>query len=248
MISSSALRIGILEFKLYLREPSAFFFTLIFPLLLMMLFGSIWGNDPFPGETFGYIDFSTASFIGIVILTTGVMNLTINISSYRDKGILRRFRATPISSLTFLMAESGALLVISIMGVILLLAAGFLVFGLQFRCVPLEFLAAFLLSSVALLGLGFIPASVSPSARSGSVIANSLFFPMLFLSGGAIPRQMLPSFLRAVSEVFPLTHAIRLMRNVWLGEHIGQNPVEVGVLVLTIATGAVFAARLFRWD
>ena len=98
------MRLAALELRLYLREPSAFFFTLIFPLLLMLLFGSIWGNDPFPEQTFGYIDYSTSAFIGIVILTAGIMNLTVSIASYREKGILRRFMAAPISPLIFLAA------------------------------------------------------------------------------------------------------------------------------------------------
>ncbi len=61
----------------------------------MLLFGSIWGNDPFPGAEYGYIDAFTSAFIGIVILTAGTMDLTINIATYREKGILKRFRATP---------------------------------------------------------------------------------------------------------------------------------------------------------
>jgi len=245
---SSTLRLAALELRLYLREPSAFFFTLIFPLLLMMLFGSIWGNDPFPEQTFGYIDYSTSAFIGIVILTAGIMNLTVSIASYREKGILRRFMAAPISPLIFLAAEMMAILVVSIMGVVLLLAAGVLIFGMNFWGNALEALAAFLLACGAVAGLGFVPASLAPSARSGTVIANILYFPMLFLSGAALPRDMLPEFLKTVSEVFPLTHAIRLMRGVWLGDHLADFPVEIAVLAGFVVAGGFFAARLFRWD
>ena len=245
---SRSFLLGKMEFILYLREPSAFFFTLIFPLMLMMLFGSIWGNQPFPEQFFGYIDYSASSFIGMVILTTGIMNLTVNIASYREKGILRRFMATPVSPVSFLMAEMGAILVITVMGVVLLILAGVLFFSMHFWGNPLEAVVAFLLGCGALAGLGFIPASLAPSARSGMVIANLLYFPMLFLSGAALPQDMLPGALRAVSQAFPLTHAIRLLRGVWLGDHLLEYPLEIAVLLGTLAAGAFFAARMFRWD
>lgn len=245
---SSVYSIGVMELKLYLREPSAFFFTLIFPLLLMLLFGSIWGNDPFPEQFFGYIDYSAASFIGIVILTTGIMNLTVNIASYREKGILRRFMATPLSPVSFLMAEMGAILVITAMGVVLLLVTGVLFFGMHFWGSVVEALIAFLLGCGAMAGLGFIPASLAPSARSGAVTANIIFFPMLFLSGAALPQDMLPGALRTLAQAFPLTHAIKLLRGVWLGDRLLEYPVEIAVLTGTLLAGAFFAARLFRWD
>ncbi len=237
-----------LELKLYLREPSAFFFTVIFPLLLMLLFGSIWGNDPFPGAEYGYIDAFTSAFIGIVILTAGTMDLTINIATYREKGILKRFRATPVSPVSFLAAEMLSILVISMMGVLLLLLAGVLLFDMQFRGNLLEGFAAFLLSCCGIAGMGFIPASLARTARSGTVISNCLYFPMLFLSGAALPRQMLPDFLKTVSEAFPLTHAIRLMQGIWLGDGILEYKTEMVVLGAMLVAGAFFAGKLFRWD
>ncbi|OPL19845.1 MAG: hypothetical protein AVO35_02405 [Candidatus Aegiribacteria sp. MLS_C] len=243
-----AWKLGSVELKLYLREPSAFFFTLVFPLLLMLLFGSIWGNQPFPEQFFGYIDYSAAAFIGIVILTTGIMNLTVNIASYREKGILRRFMATPLTPVSFLMAEMGSILVITSMGVALLLLAGLVIFGMHFWGSPLEAAVAFLLGCGAMAGLGFIPASLAPSARSGAVIANIMYFPMLFLSGAALPQDILPDALRTVAEAFPLTHSIRLLRGIWLGGRLAEYPVEIAVLAGTLLAGAFFASRMFRWD
>lgn len=245
---SKTLKLCALELKLYLREPSAFFFTVVFPLLLMLLFGSIWGNDPFPGETFGYIDAFTSSFIGIVILTAATMNLTINLSTYREKGILKRFRATPVSPVSFLAGEFLAILAISLLGVFLLLIAGVVLFNMHFRGNILEGVAAFLISSFGIAGLGFIPASLARSARSGTVISNSLYFPMLFLSGAALPRQMLPGFLKTASEILPLTHAIRMMQGIWLGESLWNFKVEIAVLGGILLAGTFVATRLFRWD
>ncbi len=244
----AAVRIARMELRLYLREPSAFFFTLVFPLLLMLLFGSIWGNEPFPDQHFGYIDFATPAFIGIVLLTAGIMNLVISVAVYREKGILRRFRATPVRPVAFLAGQMATMLIVTSLGVVLLLLAGVLVFDLHLWGNPLELFVAFLLTCAAIAGLGFVPASLAPNARTGTVIANVLYFPMLFLSGAALPRQMLPDFLLGVSEVFPLTHGIRLMQELWLGGSLGDDLVEPAVLLAFALAGGVVAARTFRWD
>jgi ABC-2 type transport system permease protein len=236
------------EFMLYLREPSGFFFTLIFPLLMMMLFGSIWGNEPFPGENFGYIDFSVPAFIGMVIATSGIMGLTTSMAAYREKGILRRFKASPVSPMIVLAAELSSLFLITIAGIILLLAAGVLVFGMHFFGNAALVTAAFILSSLSISALGFIPASLAPTARSGMITANVMYFPMLFLSGAALPRQMLPGFLKSFSQILPLTHAIELLQGLWLGGHLWEYPVQLAVLFFTAAAGFTVAIRFFRWE
>lgn len=245
---SPVLQLVATEFRLYVREPSAFFFTLIFPLLLMLLFGSIWGNDPFPGETFGYIDAFTSSFIGLVVLTSGIMHLTVNIAAYREKGILKRFKATPVSPVSLLSAQLIVLLAISALGVILLLVAGVFVFGMHFWGSVPEAIAAFILGCLGIAGLGFIPASLVRTTRSGTVTANFIYFPMMFLSGAALPRQMLPDFLKTVSNCLPLTHMIELLRGIWLGESITAFPVEISVLAGTALIGGFVSAKFFRWD
>ena len=180
--------------------------------------------------------------------TAATMNLTINLSTYREKGILKRFRATPVSPVSFLAGEFLAILAISLLGVFLLLIAGVVLFNMHFRGNILEGVAAFLISSFGIAGLGFIPASLARSARSGTVISNSLYFPMLFLSGAALPRQMLPGFLKTASEILPLTHAIRMMQGIWLGESLWNFKVEIAVLGGILLAGTFVATRLFRWD
>ncbi len=241
-------KLTLMEFILYLREPSGFFFTLIFPLLLMMLFGSIWGNEPFPGQNFGYIDFAVPAFIGMVIVTTGIMGLTTSIAAYREKGILRRFKSAPISPLLVLIAELSALFIITVMGMLLLLAAGIIVFGMHFYGSIPEVLVAFVLSTLSISALGFIPASLAPTARSGMIIANVMYFPMLFLSGAALPREMLPPFLKTFSQILPLTHVIELLQGLWLGGHLWDYPLQITVLCGVTIAGFVIAARYFRWE
>jgi ABC-2 type transport system permease protein len=184
----------------------------------------------------------------MVILTTGIMDLPTSIAAYREKGILRRFKSAPISPLLILTAELSSLFIITIMGMLLLLAAGVIVFGMHFYGSIPEVLLAFVLSTLSISALGFIPASLAPTARSGMLIANFMYFPMLFLSGAALPREMLPPFLKTFSEILPLTHAIELLQGLWLGGHLWDYPIQLAVLVSVMIIGFIIAAKFFRWE
>ena len=92
--------------KLYLREPLGAFFTLLFPPLVLVLFGFIYGNDPIPmlGNR-GSMDVSVPAYIGMIVGTVGLVSVPIATSAAREKGVLRRFRAAPVRPLTYLAAD-----------------------------------------------------------------------------------------------------------------------------------------------
>ena len=88
----------LMQFRLFLREPSAFFFSLAFPSLLLILFGLIFGNAPSAlyGNNFGNVDASVPAYAGIVIGTVALLSIPIDTASNREIGVLRRLRATPL--------------------------------------------------------------------------------------------------------------------------------------------------------
>src|SRR5512136_2231618 len=101
----SLLKMTWVEAKLFLREPIGAFFTLAFPLMMLFLFGSMYGNKPVPefgGR--GTIDISVPAYTAMIIATTGLMGLTITMAAYRENGVLRRLRTTPVSPLVILTA------------------------------------------------------------------------------------------------------------------------------------------------
>ncbi|TFH36448.1 MAG: ABC transporter permease, partial [Anaerolineales bacterium] len=95
-----------ITFKLYIREPIAAFFTLAFPTMLVLLFGAIWGNDPSPlfgGR--GSMDVSLPAYSGLIVGTIGLMQVPITTAGYREQGILRRFRVTPLRPWVYIVAD-----------------------------------------------------------------------------------------------------------------------------------------------
>ncbi len=106
-----------MEIKLFLREPIGAFFTLIFPLMMLFLFGSIYGNEPseyFNG--YGSVDISVPAYTAMIVATTGLMGLTITVASYRENGVLRRLRTTPINPLMILFAQVVVLFFMTLIG------------------------------------------------------------------------------------------------------------------------------------
>jgi ABC-2 type transport system permease protein len=237
------------EIKLFLREPVGAFFTLAFPLMMLFLFGTIYGNEPtalFNG--YGSIDVSIPAYTAMIIGTTGILGLTITMSAYREKGVLRRLRATPLRPHTILAAQIVVIFVMTVLGMVLLVLAGNLVYDLRFDGNPMDVAVAFILCSFSFFSLGFILAGVMPTARTGQVVGMVIFYPMLFLSGAGLPLELLPDNVRQFSNFLPLTHVVTLLRGLWVGETWSQHTSEVIILSSLLIIGALISSKTFRWE
>ena len=238
-----------IEIKLFLREPIGAFFTLVFPLMMLFLFGAIYGNEPSPYfNGYGTVDISVPAYTAMIIGTTGIMGLSITMSAYREKGILRRLRATPLQPQIILIAQVVVNFMMTAAGMLLLILAGKLVFDLRFDGNPISVVLAFLLGSLSFFSLGFVLASVMPNARTAQVVGMVIFYPMLFLSGAGIPLEMLPDGVRKFSKFLPLTHVVTLLRGLWTGDTWNQHTSEVIVLACLLVGGLLLSAKTFRWE
>ena len=245
----SLLKMTWLETKLFLREPLGAFFTLAFPLMMLFLFGSIYGNKPsamFGG--YGTIDISVPAYTAMIIATTGLLSLTITVASYRENGVLRRLRTTPVSPLAVLTAQVIVLFLMTTFGMLLLIIAGKLVYHMRFEGNLLSVLGGFVLGSLSFFGLGFILASLLRTARTAQIVGMVLLYPMLFLSGAGIPRELLPQAIRKVASFLPLTYVVNLLRGLWIGEAWSKHWLDVGVLAGMLLLGIIVSSMTFRWE
>ena len=245
----SLLKMTWMEAKLFLREPIGAFFTLAFPLMMLFLFGSIYGNKPqamFGG--YGTIDISVPAYTAMIIATSGLMSVTITMAAYRENGILRRLRTTPVSPLVVLTAQVIVLFLMTTFGMVLLIIAGKLVYHIRFEGNALSVLAGFVLCSLSFFALGFVLAGLMPTARTAQVVGMVLLYPMLFLSGAGFPRELLPETIKKVSTFLPLTYVVNLLRGLWIGEAWGKHLLDVGVLAGILVLGVVVSTFTFRWE
>ncbi|MBN2388040.1 MAG: ABC transporter permease [Anaerolineales bacterium] len=238
-----------MEAKLFLREPVGAFFTLVFPLMMLFLFGSIYGNEPTPMfGGYGSIDISVPAYTSMIIATTGLMGLTITMAAYRENGVLRRLRTTPLSPLVVLIAQVIVLFLMTTFGMLLLVVAGKLVYHIRFEGNALSVLAGFTLSSLSFFALGFVLAGLMPTARTAQVVGMVILYPMLFLSGAGFPRELLPAAIKKVAIFLPLTYVVDLLRGLWIGESWGQHLTAAIVLAAVLVGGVLISTRTFRWE
>lgn len=241
------LKLTYLELKLQLREPAALFFTLAFPVMLMLVFGAIFGNEAedFLGG-FGQIDLSVPGYIGMIIGTIGLLGIPITLSNYRDQGILRRLRATPLQSGSILWAQVATQVVMTAAGIILLLIVGRAFFNLRVPTGSAILIPAILLSAFSFFAVGFVLAGVLPTARTAQAVGMAVLYPMLFLSGAAMPRFLMPESVQQVAELLPLTHVVILMEDLWLEGT--WNLTSLAVVLALLAAGLVISRFTFRWE
>ncbi len=243
-------KLALVNAKLYIREPAAFFFTLIFPAMLLLLFGAIFGNEPDPAfhSTRGFIDMETPALMAIVIASSAFMGIPIAIASLREHRVLRRLRATPMHPLAFISADLLVNFSMTLMGAMLLILAGFMAFDLQFHGAWLLLLVAFTASALTAFSVGYLIATLSPTARIAQTLGMVLFFPNMFLSGAAFPREMFPESIKRISDLMPMTYMVNLLQAIWFGQPWSEYRTTFIILVLTAMGGLFLAVRHFRWE
>ncbi len=235
-----------MELRLFFRNPRAAFFTLAFPLLLLFVFGSIFGNKPIAGQVGGAMDLSVPGYIGMILGTTGLMAVPGWVATYREQGIFRRFRVTPIQPVTLLLAQGIVGFMTSLLGIGMLIVAGRLAFHLRAPASPLGVLAAVALGAASIMSIGAMLAAVVGTARTAQAIGMAVYFPMLFLSGSAFPRALMPPGVQRVSNILPLTHVNELVSGFWLQGEL--RPVSLVVLMAVFLVSGGIAVRNFRWE
>lgn len=237
------------EAKLFVREPEAAFFTLAFPLMPLFIFGSIYGNKPTPffgGR--GSIDVSVPAYIAMIIGTMGLMSIPIGVANYRERGVLRRYRATPLHPAAILTAQVVVGFMMTLLGALLLIIAARLVYGLRFEGNALNVSVAFTLSVLSFFSIGFLVASVAPTARVANITGMVIYFPNLFLSGATFPKEMFPQSVDRISRILPLRYVVELLQGLWFGEAWSRHLLEVVVLAGLLVVGVAVSARAFRWE
>lgn len=243
------LTITLTELKLSTREYVYMFFAFIFPPMMLLLFGGMYGNAPsdfYNGH--GAVDFLTPAYIGMIMAVSGVMGMPLILSEYRQHKVLKRYKATPVGTSTIMVPQLIVNGLISTAGVIILIIVGKVVFDLRFLGNVFYFVIAFLLSVASVFSIGFLISAVAPSSRAATAIAYLIYFPMLFLSGATIPLQIMPEAIKTVSKFIPLTYCVELLQGTWTGSPIDGFLTEAAVLLAITVVFTVLSIRFFRWE
>src|ERR1700704_2073557 len=224
-----------LETKIFTREPMGFVGTLLMPLVVFIVLGRALGASKPVAATGIDLPFNPAILAAILIALSAVQSLVAIISIYREGGILKRLRSTPLSPVTIMGAQVVVKLVFTVLSLSLLVLAGRRLFPGVMQVNVFSFTAAVLLSTFSILSLGFVIASVVPTARFAQPISGAVVYPMLALSGLFFPVDRLPRAFEAIAYVLPTTHAVALLQGVWAGAGWGAHWVNVAALLVLFA-------------
>ena len=162
--------------------------------------------------------------IGIVGLTAVPISNAIR----REAGVLRRFSATPLRPLTYFLTDVLVPFVMTLLGILLLVLVGMLLFNVRFEGNLFSLLAGISLGAFAFFALGYALVGLVPSARAVVVIGNVVLYPLMIFSGAMVPLEVMPETVRTVSRFLPLTHLVALLRGLWLGKGSGRYPDRGG--------------------
>jgi ABC-2 type transport system permease protein len=241
-------RLTWLEIKIFMREPMGFIGSVALPVVIFLVLGRISRGRAGTGRVPGFMGPDLAILAALLIALSAVLSLVTIISIYREGGILKRLRATPLRPHTILGAHVLVKLLFSALTLAALVLAGkrYYPAGMDAALVP--FVLAVLFSTASILSMGFVIASLVPTARFAQPIGTVLLYPMLGLSGLFVPLESLPPMLRTVSRALPLTYAVSLMKGMWRGDAWAAHSGDLAALTLVILVCTVLSARVFRWE
>lgn len=235
------------EIKVFMREPMGVIGTLGLP-VFVFLFVSRGLGDSQASNAAEALPFNVAILAALVIAVGAALSLVAIITIYREGGILKRLRATPLSPLTILGAHVFVKLIFTVVGMGLLVLAGRQFFPGALDVNLWSFTVALLLGTLSILSVGFVISSIVPTARFAQPIGSILLYPMIALSGLFFSIDALPTGWHVFANILPTTHAVALMQGIWDGAGWGAHWVNVLGLVAVFVVCSAVSTKTFRWE
>ena len=254
---SLGLHRGALEIKQFMRQRESVVFTIFFPLILMIIFGSVFKNEIAPGVQ--YSQYFVAGMIASGMVNSGFQQLAIMIPMERDAGALKRLRGTPMPLASYFIGKAILVLASMLAQTVLLIAGGVAFYGLNLPATSDKWWLLILLliiGSANSTALGIAFAAVAKSGRGASAIVSPVVIVLQFFSGVFFIFTQLPFWMQQVAAIFPLKWLTQGMREVFLPDSFATQEVAKswetsrGLIInaLWLIIGVVLAARTFKWD
>jgi ABC-2 type transport system permease protein len=218
------------------------------PVFLFVIIGRVFAGELVEEGQRGLVGVDLAVFAALLIAMSAVLSLVTVIAIYRESGILKRLRATPLRPLTILTTQVLVKLIFTAATLLLMLALGRQYFPVDIPIPWVDFTLATIVSTVSILSLGFLLASIVPTARFAQPIGTIVLYPMVGISGLFVPVAEMSAPLRLLARATPATYAVSLMRGAWHGDPWMAHLGDFAGLVIVFGICTLLAARWFRWE
>ena len=248
---------GRMEVKVFMRGRESVVFTLLFPVILLFIFGSVFKNTIAPDVTFS--QYFVAGMVASGLVNTGFQQLAITIPMEREFGTLKRLRCRPISVSAYFIGKAYLVMVLMILQTALLLGVGAAFFGLNLPTQPSKWLTfswLIILGSACSTVLGIAFSVVPKSGRGASAVVSPIVIILQFFSGVFFVFSQLPIWMQHFAALFPLKWLTQGMRSVFLPDSFASQEVaknwELGrtgfILVLWLMVGLIISIKTFKWS
>lgn len=235
--------------KAFWRNPASVFFTVAFPLILLLIFATVFGGQTV--EVAGGIETTTyyvPAIITLSVISATMQSLAMSLVIAREDGRLKRGRGTPLPAWVFIAGRVGNSIVVALLMLALIAALGRLAYGVPIPWGRLpEIVVVLVVGAAAFCCLGIALTAAIPSQDAAAPIVNALLLPLYFLSGVFIPDDQLPSGVIHFADAFPVRHFFEAFFNAYVP---GGGGLEWGNLAAVAAwgvAGLLLAVRYFRW-
>jgi ABC-2 type transport system permease protein len=231
--------------RLFWRNREAAFFSFLFPILLLTLIGSVYGDEPIDGVRVP--TYILVGLLGYGVAANAFAGLAITLVVRREAGLLKRVRGTPLGPGTYLAAVIASTVIVIALQVVAQLLLGVFLLDADWPGRPAPLVVAILLGAAAFAALGIAVTTLVRTSEGSSAVVNAIYLPMAFVSGVFFSREDMPAFLEAISDVLPLTYLLDLIRAAFVpGESFA--PSSIAAVVVWGLLGLVVAVRMFRWE
>jgi ABC-2 type transport system permease protein len=243
-------RLTWLEIKIFVREPLGVIGTVFIPVLIFVVLGRLLGPRARAGipDAPRFLSADLAIFVSVLIAASAVLSLVAVVAIYREGGILKRLRATPLRPHTILAAQVMVKLLSTAVTLALMILAGRRYYPVDADVPIVSFMLALLLSTLSIVSIGFVIASVVPTARFAQPIGTLIIYPMMAFSGLFVPIESLPPSAQTIARMLPFTPAVSLLRGIWHGEGWYRHAGDAAALALMFVIFTAVSSKVFRWE
>jgi ABC-2 type transport system permease protein len=239
------------EQRVFWRSPAAVFFTVMFPVIFLIIFSSLFGDDRI--EELGNLRTTVYYVPGIItlaVVSASLVSTAIRLTELRESGRLKRVRGTPLPAWAFVAGRFVNSFVLSVIMVAVVAAIGRVLYDvpLPTSTIP-ALLLTLLVGAFAFTALGFALTAAIPSEDAAPAVTNFVVLPLYFLSGVFIPQSEIPAGVLDFSNIFPIRHFFECFLT-------GYDPTTTGagfewghlaIVLLWGIAGLLLALRFFRW-
>jgi ABC-2 type transport system permease protein len=239
-----------IEIKIFLREPLGVIGTIALPVAVFVVLGRLFSSRRSPASSLpaGFISVDLPVFASLLVALSAVLSLVTIIAIYREGGILKRLRATPLRPHTILTAHVMVKLLLTAVTMIAVAAVGQRYFRVDADVRLIDFVLAVLIGTVSIVSVGFLIASIVPTARFAQPVGTAILYPMIALSGLFVPVQSLPPALQAVAQLLPITYTVSLLRGIWRGDPWSAHVTDLAALAIIFVVCTAVSSKVFRWE